>query len=64
MFRRERDFEERTERAGYGGRGRGEGRPEDGMQARQGRMIGDMVGADPERQVIFVGSVNCLRHKP
>lgn len=55
---------------GRGGHGEGMGRSrgfsdgQNGMHARQGRMIGDMTAADPERQVIFVGSVNCLRHKP
>ena len=34
------------------------------MQAQGGRKRGDFFSEYPESQILFVGSVNCLRHKP
>lgn len=32
--------------------------------SRGGSILADILARDPEAQILFVGSVNCLRHKP
>ena len=35
-----------------------------GGNGRGGSVIAEILSRDPEGQILFVGSVNCLRHKP